>query len=208
MDNSSRQTSEVNSKQLTKQNLRLKALLLVERLCLDQASLNEKQSQLTQHLSGFLQTQRGYWGGFRPLKKEASPLEAMNLCSHIHWAYPRTSQNQLEFYLNPQAWKLGAHKIEEPDPDSSEFVALQNLDGFLIPGVAFDEEGHRLGRGLGFFDRALKDVPGLKVGVAWDCQMMKDTLPTESFDVSMDVIITNQGIVFNSLNKNERRLQK
>ena len=60
----------------------------------------------------------------------------------------------------------------------------------IVPGVAFDPTGNRMGRGRGFYDRLLKSTPNaIKVGVAYDFQML-DTLPVEPHDVKMDLIIT------------------
>lgn len=201
-------SDEVSSLKLTKQNLRkIVSQILNQSIGTDENTKIIKL-QLISHLTSFLKEQKGRWGAFKAIKNEASPFEAIESNPHIQWAYPRVSHDQLEFFLSPQFWKVSSLKIEEPDPEGCEPIKTVDLDGFLIPGLAFDFQGGRLGRGLGFYDRALKETKGLKVGVAWDCQMMKDPLPSEIFDISMDVIITNQGIVYNSINQNGRRRQK
>ncbi|MBT3260630.1 5-formyltetrahydrofolate cyclo-ligase [bacterium] len=72
------------------------------------------------------------------------------------------------------------------EPVSLE-VPKQQIDYWFVPGVAFDKEGHRLGRGVGYYDRLLKDFSGQKIGVAYKWQMM-DKLPIEEWDVKMDKI--------------------
>lgn len=61
---------------------------------------------------------------------------------------------------------------------------------FLVPGLAFDKHGGRLGFGGGWYDRALANFQhSLKIGIAFDCQIV-DEVPCEAHDVKMDVIVT------------------
>ena len=68
-------------------------------------------------------------------------------------------------------------------------IPLDDLDLVLVPGVAFNLGGHRLGRGKGFYDRLLQNFSGKKIGVAFDEQIV-DALPVEENDVRMDLILT------------------
>jgi 5-formyltetrahydrofolate cyclo-ligase len=68
-------------------------------------------------------------------------------------------------------------------------IPLQDLDLVLVPGVAFDSNGHRLGRGKGFYDRLLRNFTGKKIGVAFDEQIV-DAVPAGKNDVRMDLILT------------------
>lgn len=69
------------------------------------------------------------------------------------------------------------------------------IDLILVPGVAFDQKGHRLGFGRGFYDRLLKQTKGYKVGLAFSEQMVP-VLPIEEHDVPLDLIITDQGLIY------------
>jgi 5-formyltetrahydrofolate cyclo-ligase len=60
--------------------------------------------------------------------------------------------------------------------------------------VAFDIHGHRLGYGKGYYDRLLKKIKGLKVGLAYDFQIV-DKLPVEPHDIPVDLIITPTRII-------------
>lgn len=63
------------------------------------------------------------------------------------------------------------------------------VDLIVVPGVAFDYTGNRMGRGRGFYDRMLKSHPhATKIGVAYGFQML-DEIPVEPHDVAMDMII-------------------
>ncbi|HEY0551695.1 MAG TPA: 5-formyltetrahydrofolate cyclo-ligase [Verrucomicrobiae bacterium] len=68
-------------------------------------------------------------------------------------------------------------------------VPLNQLDFILVPGVAFDLAGRRLGRGKGFYDRLLAGVHGHKCGVAFDAQIVAH-LPEEPHDIRVDSILT------------------
>ena len=68
-------------------------------------------------------------------------------------------------------------------------IPLDDLDLVLVPGVAFDLAGHRLGRGKGFYDRLLQNFTGKKMGIAFDEQIV-EAIPLEKNDVRMDLILT------------------
>ena len=63
---------------------------------------------------------------------------------------------------------------------------------FLVPGLAFDRSGNRLGRGKGYFDRFLKNLPGAvkKIGLAYDFQIL-ESIPTFPHDIPVDLVISN-----------------
>ncbi len=84
----------------------------------------------------------------------------------------------------------GAYGILEPN-DKCLLAPWNRLDLALIPGVAFDQFGRRLGKGKGYYDRALVHFPGIKIGVAFDEQMVEPGLiPMEPHDILMDWILT------------------
>jgi 5-formyltetrahydrofolate cyclo-ligase len=82
----------------------------------------------------------------------------------------------------------GHFGILEPRANCSLF-ALNGLDFLLVPGVAFDVSGHRLGRGKGYFDRLLAGAWGHKCGVAFDWQVVP-RVPAGPHDVCMDSLLT------------------
>jgi 5-formyltetrahydrofolate cyclo-ligase len=82
----------------------------------------------------------------------------------------------------------GKFGIREP-ATTCVAIPLDDLDLVLVPGVAFDLSGHRLGRGKGFYDRLLENFKGEKIGIAFD-EQIRDTVPTENNDVQMDLVLT------------------
>jgi len=59
----------------------------------------------------------------------------------------------------------------------------------LVPGVGFSPSGGRLGRGRGYYDRMLADLPGVRCGVAFDLQVISE-LPLEPHDARLDHLVT------------------
>ncbi len=87
--------------------------------------------------------------------------------------------------------KEGYAGIKEPEGNP---VSVDSIDVIIVPGVAFDKKGHRLGYGKGFYDRFLKKTKGLKIGLAYDFQVIEE-LPSEEHDVPLDLIITPTQII-------------
>ena len=82
----------------------------------------------------------------------------------------------------------GAFGIREPAARCAE-IPLDRLDLILVPGVAFDWHGRRLGRGKGFYDRLLAGVRGVKCGITFDEQVVNE-VPAGPSDVRMNFILT------------------
>lgn len=87
---------------------------------------------------------------------------------------------------------LGAFNIEEPDGD--ETVDISRIDLVVVPGVAYDRHGNRIGRGKGYYDRLLHDTRATTVGVAYACQLCDDIEPDEH-DVPVHYVITENEII-------------
>lgn len=88
----------------------------------------------------------------------------------------------------------GRFAIFEPKPEAVRPVAASQIDVALVPGVAFDQTGNRLGRGLGYLDRLLHSVRGTKLALAYDFQILNE-VPAEPHDARVDFIITETRVV-------------
>ncbi len=75
------------------------------------------------------------------------------------------------------------------EPEDPEWADSASVGCIVVPGVAFDEAGHRVGHGGGHYDRMLSGTPAVKIGVAFDFQVF-DGVPAEEHDVVMDVVVT------------------
>jgi 5-formyltetrahydrofolate cyclo-ligase len=81
--------------------------------------------------------------------------------------------------------------IPEPVGDPVPWHSIQIA---LVPGLAFDPRGHRLGYGGGYFDRALMAFRGVIIGVAFDQQLV-DEIPTTDDDVDVDLVVTESQVL-------------
>jgi 5-formyltetrahydrofolate cyclo-ligase len=83
-------------------------------------------------------------------------------------------------------------------------VAVEEIDLFVIPGLAFDQEGGRLGYGKGYFDRLLKHArpDALLAAVAFECQLF-DAVPVLPHDVRVDAIVTESNVYRRTLSRYE-----
>ena len=97
-------------------------------------------------------------------------------------------QLTLHRYEGEQALREGAFHIREAQGE--ELRDYDSVETVIVPGVAFDNEGHRLGRGGGYYDRLLPRLrKARKIGLSFDFQVI-DQLPTDSHDIGMDLLIS------------------
>jgi len=85
----------------------------------------------------------------------------------------------------------GAFGVLEPLPHARRPVGVKQIDLVLVPGLAFDRQGHRLGHGLGYFDRLLARLPKTtsRVGVCFDFQLL-DRLPVHAHDQAVHAVLS------------------
>ena len=94
---------------------------------------------------------------------------------------------EIRLYQGPQDLKLGAMNILEPA--GKPFTDYQEIETVLVPGMSFDPQGNRLGRGKGYYDRFLVQVPqAYKIGVCFDFQKV-ELVPTDENDIQMNEVI-------------------
>ena len=100
--------------------------------------------------------------------------------------------NQLDLhYINDlDHTEKGKYNILEPKKHLKK-AKIKDIDLILVPGIAFDLEGNRIGYGKGYYDQLLKQTTALKIGIAYDFQLLKKITP-EKHDIKMDRIITEK----------------
>ena len=91
---------------------------------------------------------------------------------------------------------IGRYKILEPRPEleKADWEFVRNEVLFLVPAVAYDRRGVRLGRGGGFYDRMLQSVAKPPVGVVYSCQI-GEGLPLCSHDVPVGWVVTEREVI-------------
>ncbi len=110
-----------------------------------------------------------------------------------HFYLPRVNGVNLDILPYEESkLELGSFHIEEPS--GNDTVDAADIEMVVVPAVAYDARGNRLGRGKGFYDRFLASTPAVKVGVGYDFQLL-DEIPAEPHDVPMDIVITQKSTI-------------
>ena len=138
---------------------------------------------------------------FAPLPGEPDPMSLLKHHPEKKFLFPRIKGTGLElFHWSAECrWIPGpSHfpSLREPDPECWEPAAPHHVDLVLIPGLAFDSGGGRLGRGKGYYDRLLADPSfhARKVALAWEWQIV-EAVPTEPHDALMNLIVTEERVI-------------
>lgn len=91
----------------------------------------------------------------------------------------------------PESFRRGAYGIMEPDANQAVEIEPLEVDFIIVPGLAFDRRGGRLGRGEGYYDRLIAKTSAVKVGFAFDVQIVEH-VPKTLYDIYMDKIVTDR----------------
>lgn len=130
---------------------------------------------------------------YHSLPDELSTLEFIDKWSGTkRFFLPRVNGVNLDILpYDRSRLSLGAFQIEEPQGD--DVADISEIEMVVVPAVAYDRNGNRVGRGKGYYDRLLATTKATKVGVAYDFQLV-DEIDAEPHDVKVDIIITNRGL--------------
>ena len=143
-----------------------------------------------------------YWAvrGELPLLHTVLALQRLNKAIYLPVIQP---DNTLLFALwQPgQATPANAFGIPEPQPEDSTLIAPHMLDLVLVPLVAFDDAGGRLGSGAGYYDRSFaflseqaRPAHPLLLGVGYAFQKLS-SVQAQSWDIPLDAVVTDQGLL-------------
>lgn len=98
-----------------------------------------------------------------------------------------TGEGEMEARRADGGMREGAYHIMEPAGEP--FTALGEIEVAVVPGMAYDRDGHRLGRGKGYYDRFLPRLTGAyRIGVCFGFQIV-ERVPTEAHDMTVDEVI-------------------
>lgn len=105
-----------------------------------------------------------------------------------HFYLPRVNGVNLDILpYDESRLALGSFHIEEPTGNDTSDIS--DMEMIVVPAVAYDRAGNRVGRGKGYYDRLLAGSRARKVGVAYDFQLV-DEIDADPHDVRVDVVIT------------------
>ena len=157
------------------------------------------QAQLTRWLAG---KQFGAVAAYLAVRNEAIIHPAMELDQNHdrRWYFPRVLPDQMMEFV---AWRsyepLRKGKFGIKEPSDGQRLDFQSRDVLiLLPSVAIDRSGNRLGSGAGYYDRFLRSLPDLSrvtlMGVCWERFVLPERIPVESYDVAVHAVLTEQGV--------------
>ena len=111
--------------------------------------------------------------------------------------FPKVARGSLSFHRVGNLHELTPGKFGIPEPDGcAQRAGPEELDLLIVPGVAFDGGGRRLGYGKGCYDRFMVDIPASKrIGILYKLQLQK-SIPYEGHDVDLDLLVHELGIIF------------
>ncbi len=110
-----------------------------------------------------------------------------------HFFLPRVNGVNLDILpYDKSRLQYGAFQIEEPTGDDVRDIA--DIELVVVPAVAFDRHGNRVGRGRGYYDRLLSTTSATKIGVGYDFQLVDD-VECDAHDVPVDMVITQSEVV-------------
>ncbi len=123
---------------------------------------------------------------------DTKPLLATALTENKQVVFPRVEQDRLVLHCiqSIKDFTRGAYQILEPKK-ATTVVDPKSVDLFIVPGIAFDREGYRLGWGKGYYDRLLSESDAPKIGLAYAVQVIEE-LPRSSYDVGVDKVMTEK----------------
>jgi len=193
-----RKEGMVNSVDKLKRSLRLTALESRCRIWPAQKCLWEKQ------VCRFLTDMPEVQSATRIFTYAGTGAELSLECFH-HWAgkvgkalaFPVSRPGGvMDAYIptGPDDMKTGLFGIPEPDVRTASYLSPEEIDVVLVPCVAYDGEGNRLGHGGGYYDRYLpRCTQAMKILIAFVAQRL-DRVPKTELDVPVDAIVTEEGI--------------
>lgn len=137
---------------------------------------------------------------YYPIKGEPNILplvrHAQTIGKTIAFPISHTEDRRLSFHVlsDLSALVTGAYGIPEPPAELPELTDFDHAL-CLVPALAFDKKGHRLGYGGGYYDKFISKFKGITLGLAYS-EFFVDTIPTEAHDAAVDIIITEKGGYF------------
>ncbi len=130
-----------------------------------------------------------------PIEVSTFRLIAAALAAGKRVAAPRCAEGRIamDFYeiRSMDDLEKAAFSVLEPKLDRCEKIRDFSGSVCIIPGLAFDPEGYRLGYGKGYYDRFLNGYRGYNIGICYN-GCMKNRLPHGRYDVSVDVLVTEK----------------
>lgn len=135
------------------------------------------------HAFGEVSTQAIIWNCFQRAKQVYLPV-ICNMNQHLRWVKISTGQYRTQRF----SW----HHLGMQQPMTTHSHSVSHLDLLVMPLLACDSKGLRLGMGGGYYDRTLAQTPHrpFRLGLAHEFQWLNDELPAQPWDQALDALLT------------------
>lgn len=167
-----------------------------KRLGLNKGLKKDFDNKVFKNVSGFFDFKmRSRVGIYIPIKNEVDTAEIIGflLGENLKVYIPKFLKGNKKYsfveFGGYDKLKKGKFNTSEPLGESGNDTA--NFDFIFVPGIAFSRDGFRLGYGSGIYDDLLKTSKTIKVGLAYEFQLL-DKLPSEAHDIRMDFVVTEK----------------
>ena len=192
--------SEAGGFNLSKQKDYVRSYIYEKRTCLSDDDIEEKSRRISENLTSLERFKNSSRIAlYFPFRKEVTTQEifSKSLESGKEVYFPRVNGESLSFHRVDRLDQLQPGRFGIPEPRSDSFsVEPEKLDLVIVPGVAFDSGGRRLGYGKGYYDRYLPKVPSRKrIALAFGIQIVEFT-PAGEGDQGVGLVVTEFGIIF------------
>lgn len=180
----------------------LRKEILAQRNELPEEAVAEKSQRIRKRLLALAEFKKAkvvmfYVAKDKEVRTERIIRESLRMGKRVAVPLSRVEERNLIPLLLTDYGELipGAYGILEPEKKCHRPIPLKNLELIIVPGVAFDRQGQRLGFGGGFYDNFLGKVPANipRLGLAFELQMVEE-LPVGGNDAPVDGIITEKRI--------------
>jgi 5-formyltetrahydrofolate cyclo-ligase len=192
--------SDVPSHRLKQRKRTLRRAVIERRDALDPADRAERSERIAEHVLGLpelrgARTVMAFWSF-------GSEVETARLLEGLHAAgtrvvLPRVEGDHVVAIVYEPGDEVTATSFGAMEPTGAEVVEPGDVDAVIVPGVAFDRSGHRVGYGGGFYDRFLPrtraGVPS--IAIAFAEQIVDEPVPRGAFDLPVDLIVTEHEVI-------------
>ncbi len=165
--------------------VRLRAKLKKERNALHKKYILNRSVCLSNRIKKLIKRKR-YIASYYPFYKEINP----NISIQASYFPKITNKNTIQMCSKKEGFINGYKGIKEPFAKCIR-IFKKELDAVIVPGIAFDTRGYRIGYGKGFYDKFLREFKGIKIGATFDCCIV-EKIKNEKHDIPMDFVVSEK----------------
>ncbi|MFQ3675553.1 MAG: 5-formyltetrahydrofolate cyclo-ligase [Endomicrobiia bacterium] len=132
---------------------------------------------------------------YYPFRNEVNLLNLIKISKDKNFYFPSVNFKTKKLCIKKLGKIFVKNRFGIYEPHKTEVLKRHNLiDIIFVPGIVFDKQCFRIGFGGGYYDKFLKNVCGVKIGVCYNTQLI-ETVPKNVYDIRLDYVITEKNII-------------